>query len=112
MKKTITTSGNRLSHLAVQFAGKAWSMLMALAFLPMYVDILGNQKFAIIGFYLVCQAVVSLLDTAITATVNKEVTEARLHSDKKLASSVRTLEFICYSLCNSRFWSSLCTGLS
>jgi len=98
LKKTITTSGNRLSHLAVQFAGKAWSMLMALAFLPMYVDILGNQKFAIIGFYLVCQAVVSLLDTAITATVNKEVTEARLHSDKKLASSVRTLELICYSI--------------
>jgi O-antigen/teichoic acid export membrane protein len=96
--KRATISRSRLSPLAVQFAGKAWSMLMALAFLPMYIDILGNQKFAIIGFYLVCQAVVSLLDTAITATVNKEIAEARLHSSDKLASSIRTLELLIYSI--------------
>lgn len=70
---------------------------MALAFLPMYVDILGANKFAVIGFYLVCQAVVSLLDTAITATVNRELAESRLRPAAELSSSVRTLEIASWS---------------
>lgn len=82
--------------LALQFAGKAWSMLMALAFLPSYIEILGPEKFAIVGFYFVSQAVVSLLDTAITATVSREITKARLHSSDQLATSIRTLELLVY----------------
>jgi len=51
----------------------AWTALVQVAFIPVYVDILGVEAYGLIGLYTAMAVVMTLLDFGMTATVNREV---------------------------------------
>lgn len=64
-------------NLAASFAGNAWTALVQVAFIPVYVALLGVEAYGLIGFYGSVQFALALLDVGITPTLNREVGLAR-----------------------------------
>lgn len=89
-------------NLTANFAAQAWAILMSLAFVPIYIRILGVEQYALVGFYLALQGVFSLLDMGLSTTLNRELARtssggAGVHRPQDL---VRTLEvvYLCIAL--------------
>jgi len=59
--------------LAAGFGASVWTALLGLAVIPFYVRFLGLEGYGLIGFLATAQAVLSLLDLGLAATVNREV---------------------------------------
>jgi O-antigen/teichoic acid export membrane protein len=83
-------------NIIANFAGRAWSALIALAFLPLYVRFLGIEAYGLIGVYVSLMALFSVFDMGLSTTLSKEL--ARLSagsgSEKEARDLVRTLELI------------------
>jgi O-antigen/teichoic acid export membrane protein len=50
-----------------------WNALIGLAVVPLYIDHLGIEAFGLIGFFATTQAMLSLLDLGLAATLNREI---------------------------------------
>lgn len=87
----------KLRHNVIaNFGGQAWGLLMSLAFVPVYIRILGIETYGLIGFFLSLQAFFLILDMGLAATINRELargTHAGADADAK-RDLVRTLEWI------------------
>ena len=87
-------------NIIANFAGSAWSALMGLAFIPMYISLMGVEAYGIVGFFVSLQAIFSILDLGLSQTLNKEM--ARLSIDplnaKIMADTARTLEVIYWGI--------------
>ncbi|HUR81441.1 MAG TPA: oligosaccharide flippase family protein [Thermoanaerobaculia bacterium] len=70
-------------NLVANVAGTAWSGLLTLALVPLYVRFLGTEGYALIGFYTSLFAVVVLLDFGLGLTVNRELSRLSLHDDPR-----------------------------
>jgi O-antigen/teichoic acid export membrane protein len=62
---------------AASAAGNVWVALVQIAFVPVYVRLLGVEAYGLIGIYAVLQATLVLLDSGLTPTINREVALAR-----------------------------------
>jgi len=84
------------TNIAANFAGQTWSILMGLAFIPIYIRLLGVEQYALVGFYAILQGLFTVLDMGLSTTLNREI--ARLSgSAEGLGSAhhlVRTMEVI------------------
>jgi len=58
--------------VATSALANAWAGLVQLAFIPVYMELLGLEAYGLIGFYGVLQVSLGLLDLGLTATVNRE----------------------------------------
>lgn len=69
---------------------------MALAFLPVYIQILGLEAYGLIGFFAVLQGVLAIFDFGITPTVTREAARQRAGavSAVQLRNLVRTFEYL------------------
>lgn len=100
-------------------ANSVWSALIGLAVIPYYLNILGNEAYGMIGFYITCQTLIQLLDMGFSPTVNREIAratnnknklyEARnlLHSLASVYWVVAVLIFITFFSCASyisKYW--------
>jgi len=78
------------------YAGKAWSGLMSLVFIPVYIGLMGIESYGLVGVFIMLQAVLSLLDMGLSASLNREL--ARDSTLRKDAADtrdlVRTLEIV------------------
>ena len=87
-------------NITANFAGSAWSALMSLAFIPMYIRLMGAEAYGIVGVYVSIQAISAILDLGLSQTLNKEI--AKLSVDtlnvKIMADTARTLEVIYWSI--------------
>jgi O-antigen/teichoic acid export membrane protein len=87
----------KLRHNVIaNFGGQAWGLLMSLAFVPVYIRILGIEAYGLIGFFLSLQAFFLILDMGLAATINRELarcTHAGADADGK-RDLVRTLEWV------------------
>jgi O-antigen/teichoic acid export membrane protein len=89
----------KLSHNVIaNFGGQAWSFIMSLAFVPIYIRVLGIEAYGLIGFFLSLQAFFLILDMGLSATVNRELARCAhlgvgAAADKK-RDLVRTLEWV------------------
>jgi O-antigen/teichoic acid export membrane protein len=83
-------------NIIANFAGRAWSALMALAFLPLYLRFLGVEAYGLIGFYVSIMALFAVLDMGLSVTLNREL--ARLSvldgSEQEARDVTRTFEFV------------------
>jgi len=83
-------------NIIANFAGRTWSALMALAFLPLYVRFLGIEAYGLIGIYASLLVLLSVFDMGLGTTLNREL--ARLSalrgSDREARDLVRTFELI------------------
>ena len=91
----------QLKHnLIANFAGKAWTAVMSLAFVPLYIRFIGIEGYGLVGVYASLLAVFSLIDLGLGTTLNRElaVLSARAGSAQIMRDLVRTLESIYWGL--------------
>lgn len=82
-------------NIIANFAGQGWSVLMALAFVPIYIKFLGIEAYGLIGFFAMLQASFQVLDLGLSQTMNREMARYSVSPDKALEMRdfVRTFEF-------------------
>src|SRR5579862_4106058 len=86
-------SGFRL-ELVASFAGTGWSGLVQLVCIPAYIKLMGIESYGLIGFYLMLQAMLQVLDLGLSPTMNREMARYSVQPDKadEARDLVRTLE--------------------
>ena len=81
-------------NIVANIAGQSWAALLQLIFVPLYLKFLGIEAYGLIGFYVVMQAILQILDLGMSPTMTREL--ARLSSmdakGKEMRDFVRTLE--------------------
>src|SRR5260370_18467245 len=92
-EKIKAMSSFKLDFLA-NFAGMGWSALVQVACIPFYIKFLGVAGYGLIGFYLMFQAMLQVLDLGISPTVNREMARYSVQPEKvpEACDLVRTLE--------------------
>ena len=60
-------------NIAANFAGKAWHGIFSLAFVPIYIKLMGVEVYGLLGIFLSLSALFALLDTGLSATLNREL---------------------------------------
>lgn len=80
--------------LAANFAGVGWSALVQIVCVPIYIKFLGIEAFGLIGFYLVLQSLLQVLDFGLSPTINREMARYSVQPEKAAEARdlVRTLE--------------------
>jgi O-antigen/teichoic acid export membrane protein len=95
----------RLNTLRVNtianFTGQIWAFVLWLAVTPFYLRIVGVAGYGLIGFFMVLQAAVAVLDLGMSGTLNRELARgATAGADRaRLTNLVRSLEWIYWPLC-------------
>jgi len=86
-------------NVLANFGGKAWSGLIQLVFVPLYIKFLGMEAFGLIGFLLILQGLLSLLDLGLSTTLNRELARRYAKGNVQEARDlVRTMEWIYWSI--------------
>ena len=82
------------SNLLANFAGAGVAALLQLAFIPFYIRFLGIEAYGLIGFYIMLQAVLQVLDLGMGPTTNREMARYSVQPEKTAESRdfLRTLE--------------------
>ena len=70
------------SNLFANFAGSGVAALLQLAFIPFYIKFLGIEAYGLIGFYIMLQAVLQVLDLGLGPTMNREMAQYSVQPDK------------------------------
>jgi len=80
--------------LAATFVGTGWAGIVQLACIPAYIRLMGIESYGLIGFYLVLQAMLQVLDLGLSPTINREMARYSVQPAKadNARDLVRTLE--------------------
>ena len=88
------------NNVIANFLGKGWAGLISLIFIPVYIKFIGIEAYGLVGIFISLQALASLLDLGLSATINREL--ARMSADIAKAAEVRdlvrTLEIVYWSI--------------
>lgn len=76
-------------NILANYAGQLWMAVMGVAFLPLYIRILGMEAFGLVGLMLSIQSISQLFDFGIGGAANRELSR-RTH-DPAIADSARDL---------------------
>jgi O-antigen/teichoic acid export membrane protein len=81
-------------ELVANFAGTGWAAIVQFICVPLFIRFMGIEAYGLIGFYLMSQAVLAILDLGISPTVNREMARysAQPGLNLEARSLVRTLE--------------------
>ncbi len=81
-------------ELAATFVGTGWAGIIQLACIPAYIKLMGIESYGLVGFYLVLQAMLQVLDLGLSPTINREMARYSAHPGKAddARDLVRTLE--------------------
>lgn len=83
-------------NIVANFAGRAWTIVLSIAFVPVYVRLLGIEAYGLIGFFTAMLSVCGLLDAGLSMALNRELARTRSGEDEKRSRNLlRTLE-TCY----------------
>lgn len=76
--------------------GQAWAAIMAVLFLPVYIEYLGIEAYGLIGVFAVLQTILLLLDIGMAPTLNREMAlySTGSHSAISIRNLLRTIEII------------------
>ena len=64
-------------NIIASVLSQAYVVLLGIAVVPIYLDLLGAEGFGLVGFFTVVQALFNLLDAGLTATVARETARLR-----------------------------------
>jgi O-antigen/teichoic acid export membrane protein len=84
------------ANVVANYLGQGWTALMGIAFVPLYVHVLGIETYGLIGVFAVLQAWMALFDLGLTPTLNREMARVRAgaHTPDSIRSLLRALESI------------------
>jgi len=68
-------------NLIAGFLNSIWSAIVGLAAVPFYLKYLGIEAYGLIGFFVMAQAVLALLDLGLSPTINREVARHSVSGD-------------------------------
>ena len=77
------------NNIVANFAGKAWASILSLAFVPLYIKLMGVEVYGLLGIFLSLSAVLYLLDMGLSATLSREL--SRLSAVENSAQESRNL---------------------
>ena len=85
-------------NLIFNYIGQAWTALMGLVFIPVYIKYLGIESYGLIGLFGVLQTWLSLLDMGMTPTLNREMARftGGAHTATSIRDLLRSIEYIAY----------------
>lgn len=88
-----STSRNVLAN----YAGQVCAVALGFAFVPVYIATLGAEGYGIVGFFIVAQAWLPLLDMGMLPAVNREFARfaAGAHDGKSIRNILRSIELLC-----------------
>lgn len=83
-------------NLIANIAGSGWSLLMSLAFVPVYIHFLGIESYGLIGIFLALVAILSVLDLGLGTTLNRELARLSVQagSAQRMRDLLRTIEVV------------------
>ncbi len=83
-------------NIIANFAGKAWKGILGLAFVPIYIHLMGIEVFGLIGIFLSLSALFDLLDMGLSTTLNRELSRLSVaeNSAQESRNLVRTFEAV------------------
>jgi len=92
IKKLVSTTSLKANIIA-NFVGNGWSALISIIFIPQYLKYIGAEGYGLIGIFASLQVVLSLLDSGLSTTLNKEVARLSVLPDMKqqMRNLVKTL---------------------
>lgn len=73
-------------NIVAGVVNSAWSALIGVAVVPLYLKYLGIEAYGLVGFFATTQAVLSLLDLGLAPTMNREVARCSASGNVKEAS--------------------------
>jgi O-antigen/teichoic acid export membrane protein len=86
-------------NILANFGGKAWSGLIQLVFVPLYIKFLGMEAFGLIGFFLMLQGLLGLLDLGLSTTLNRELACRSTNDNvQETRNLVHSMEWIYWSI--------------
>ena len=56
-----------------ELRGRAWSMVLAVVFIPLYLKFLGIEAYGLVGFFAALQSIFGIMDFGIGMTLNREM---------------------------------------
>jgi O-antigen/teichoic acid export membrane protein len=91
-KKIINSTSLKLNLIA-NFVGNGWSALISILFVPLYLKYIGAEGYGLIGIFASLQVVLSLLDSGLSTTLNKELARlsALANAQQQMRNLVKTL---------------------
>lgn len=83
-------------NLIANYLGQAWTAVIGLVFIPVYIRYMGVESFGLIGVFAMLQAWFALLDMGMTPTLNREMARftAGAHTPQSIRDLLRSLELI------------------
>lgn len=75
-------------NLVAAMASSAWTALVGLAVVPLYLKYLGIEAYGLVGFFATTQALLSLLDLGLAPTMNREVARCSASGNMKEAGDL------------------------
>lgn len=84
------------SNAISNYVGQVYSMLITLASVPVYIKYLGTEAYGLIGFFILLQSLIVILDFGLSATLNRQIAHARaaVNEFKPLFNVLKTIEFL------------------
>lgn len=92
IKKLFNTTSLKANIIA-NFVGNGWAALIGIIFVPIYLKYIGAEGYGLIGIFASLQIVLSLLDSGLSTTLNKEMSRLSVLPDKaqQMQNLVKTL---------------------
>jgi O-antigen/teichoic acid export membrane protein len=83
-------------NLIANYFGQAWSNLIGILLIPIYIKYLGVESYGLIGIFALLQTCLLLMDMGITPTLNREMARfsAGASQPKLICNLLRSLEII------------------
>jgi len=87
-------------NITANFAGKAWKGIFSLAFVPIYIKLMGVEVYGLLGIFMSLSALFALLDMGLSATLNRELSRLSVAEDSAQESRnlVRTFEVLYWGI--------------
>ncbi|MHB1097285.1 MAG: oligosaccharide flippase family protein [Gemmatimonadaceae bacterium] len=87
-------------NIAANFVGSIFQALVSLAFIPLYLKLLGIESYGLLGFFATLQTMFALLDMGLSATLTRELARLSILSDKhqEMRNLVRSLELVYWGI--------------
>jgi len=87
-------------NVIANYLGQGWTTLMGLAFIPVYIRLLGIEAYGLIGIFALLQTWLSLLDLGLTPTISREMARFTVggHDPQSIRDLLRSVEIITLGL--------------
>ena len=68
-------------NVMANFIGQGWSALIGIAFIPLYIRLLGIEAYGLVGVFAILQSWLTILDLGLTPTLSREMARFTAHGN-------------------------------